>query len=189
MQEACAFGRQLADQGRPDIYVAVNVSPLQLGSDDFVDNIRNILNQAQVDPRQIELEITESALIGSLAESIDKLRELQALGLRLALDDFGTGYSSLTYLQQLPVETLKIDKSFIDTILVGDSRKSIIGTIVDMAHIMAMTVVAEGGEQEPQITFLAACCCDRFQGYVFSRPVPEAEAIGFLTGGCQTGLS
>jgi EAL domain-containing protein (putative c-di-GMP-specific phosphodiesterase class I) len=99
---------------------------------------------------------------------------------RLSLDDFGTGYSSLTYLQRLPVKTLKIDKAFIDMILTDEMQKAIIGTIVDMAHVMEMSVVAEGVEKKSQIEYLAKCPCDLIQGYIISPPVPEHEAVRFL---------
>ena len=103
------------------------------------------------------------------------------MGVRLALDDFGTGYSSLTYLQRLPVQTLKIDKSFTDRILETGSNKTIINTIVDMAHQMNMHVVAEGVETEEQLSFLAGSHCDFAQGYLFSRPAPEAEVLRLLS--------
>lgn len=180
LQEACRFARRLADNGWGNLGVAVNVSPKQLCADCFIDSVRNAVHNAGILPNQLEIEITENVMIASLKESISKLEELQAMGIRLALDDFGTGYSSLTYLQRLPVQTLKIDKSFIDMILVAGSKKTIISTIVDMAHLMEMTVVAEGVETEIQLEYLANSHCDFAQGYLISRPVPEKEALQFL---------
>ena len=124
--------------------------------------------------------LTENALIASLNEAISLLEALKSIGIRLALDDFGTGYSSLTYLQQLPVQTLKIDKSFIDMILNSGDKKTIICTIVDMAHQMNMTVVAEGVETDAQLDYLEKNRCDLVQGYLFSRPVTESDALSFL---------
>ncbi|MBP2626048.1 MAG: diguanylate cyclase/phosphodiesterase [Firmicutes bacterium] len=181
LREACQFARRLADKGWGHLHVAVNVSPCQLCADDFIQSVQEVLHDAGIEPHQLELEITENALIESLEESTHILENIKLMGVGLSLDDFGTGYSSLTYLQRLPVRTLKIDKAFIDMILTGGAQKAIIGTIVDMAHIMKMTVVAEGVETETQIDYLAQCGCDCLQGYIISRPVPEDEAVRFLS--------
>ena len=181
LREACRFARRLADDGRENLCVAVNVSPHQLCAEGFLDSVREAVQEAGILPSRLEIEITESALIASLQEAISRLEALRAMGVRLALDDFGTGYSSLTYLQRLPVQTLKIDKSFTDRILETGSNKTIINTIVDMAHQMNMHVVAEGVETEEQLNFLAGSHCDFAQGYLFSRPAPEAEALRLLS--------
>ena len=160
--------------------MAVNVSPHQLCDEQFIDSVRYAIREAGIAPSQLEIEITENALIASLKEAISLLEALKSIGIRLALDDFGTGYSSLTYLQQLPVQTLKIDKSFIDMILNSGDKKTIICTIVDMAHQMNMTVVAEGVETDDQLDYLEKNRCDLVQGYLFSRPVTESDALSFL---------
>lgn len=180
LREASVFAKKLADSGYAHLHVAVNVSPYQLCSDGFIESVQAVLRELELEPRQIELEITETALIGSLEEGARRLQALKDLGLGLSLDDFGTGYSSLTYLQQLPVNTLKIDKAFIDMIILQDTKKGIIKSIVDMAHSLQMTVVAEGVETAEQLEYLGQCSCDRFQGYIISRPVPEEDAIKFL---------
>lgn len=180
LREACRFARRLADKGAENIYVSVNVSPHQLSANDFIANVCNALQDAGIHPNQLVIEITENALISSLKESNLKLRELQSLGVRVALDDFGTGYSSLTYLQRLPVKTLKIDKSFTDMILLDGSHKAIIASIVAMAHAMEICVVAEGVETTEQIAYLTKCRCDLLQGYVISRPVQEGDLLPFL---------
>jgi len=185
LREACQFVKKLDDLGRGDIYVAVNVSPRQLIDNDFVDIVRRVLEEANIKPGQLELEITENVLLVSLEEVICKLEDLQAMGVRLSLDDFGTGYSSLTYLQRLPVNTLKIDKSFIDMIMMEQGQPAIIGSIIGMAHILKMNVVAEGVEKQQQLDYLSKNDCDCIQGYFFSRPVPEAAAIQLLHKGCQ----
>ncbi|MBP2663207.1 MAG: hypothetical protein H6Q71_1155 [Firmicutes bacterium] len=182
LHEACRFARRLANQGWVGIHVAVNISSKQLAAADFIDIVRNAVKAAGIQPHQLELEITESLLMTSLEDATSKLAQLKALGVRLSLDDFGTGYSSLTYLRNLPVETLKIDKSFIDMITTDAYGAKIIGSIIDMAHTLNMTVVAEGVETEQQLVYLASNGCDRIQGYIFSRPIPEPEAIKFLTG-------
>ncbi|QJW48906.1 EAL domain-containing protein [bacterium BFN5] len=180
LREACCFIRQLTERGWGHIRVAVNISPHQLCADNFIQNVRGLLDYAGVEPSQLELEITETALIESLDDSIDKLDELRSMGIWLSLDDFGTGYSSLTYLQRLPVNTLKIDKAFIDRIFIGGGQKAIIGTIVEMAHVMGMNVVAEGVETLEQLEYLKQCYCDLIQGYLISRPIPAHEAFSFV---------
>lgn len=181
LREACRFARRLADLGKGDIHVAVNVSPYQLCGDDYIDSVRNAINRAGIAPHQLELEITENALIASLKESTYRLAQLKAMGVRLALDDFGTGYSSLTYLQRLPVQTLKIDKAFTDLITTDGSHKEIVRSIVDLAHVMKMSVVAEGVETERQIMYLAQYRCDFLQGFFISQPLPEDDAVLFLS--------
>ena len=181
LREACRFARRLADMGKGTIHVAVNISPRQLLSDDFVHIVRRSIADAEIAPAQLEIEITESALIESMEDSISKLGQLRESGLMISLDDFGTGYSSLTYLRSLPVGVLKIDKSFIDNITSDKIQLQMVGSIIDLAHTLGLTVVAEGVETEDQLTLLKLCGCEHIQGYIFSRPMPEEEAIKFLT--------
>lgn len=180
IRESCRFARRLADGGWGNLRVAVNVSPHQLCSEHFIETVHNALQQAGIAPSRIEVEITENVLIASLNEAFFRLDALRAMGVRLALDDFGTGYSSLTYLRRLPVHTLKIDKAFTDMILEDQPKRSMIHSIVEMAHQLEMDVVAEGVETEEQLSFLADSRCDVAQGYLFSRPVPEEEALRLL---------
>lgn len=180
MLEACKFARRLADQGWGHIQVSVNVSPYQLCAAGFIENVKRAITQAGIQACQLELEITESALIRSLEETIRILNELKTLGVNFALDDFGTGYSSLTYLQRLPVTTLKIDKSFIDQMLANQTDTMIIKTIIDLAKILGMSVIAEGVEIQQQMNQLKDCDCDYVQGYLVSRPISENEAIDIL---------
>lgn len=179
LYEACQFARRLADQGRHGMHVAVNISSKQLAAADFIAVVRNAVRAAGIQPNQLELEITESLLMTSMEDATSKLGKLKAFGVRISLDDFGTGYSSLTYLRKLPVETLKIDKSFIDMITADGHGAKIIGSIINMAHALNMAVVAEGVETEQQLAYLADNGCDRIQGYIFSRPLPEAEAMKY----------
>ena len=180
LQEACRFVRKLTDMGHTELYVAVNVSPLQLAAEDFVEFLRRSVDEAGIAPRQLELEITESALIESLGPSIDKLIQLRALGVRLSLDDFGTGYSSLTHLRNLPVKTLKIDRSFIKGMLDNDEEENFIHSIIDMAHVRKLQVVAEGVETEAQLVKLDQLGCDVVQGFFFSKAVDPEEALRFV---------
>lgn len=181
LRETCRFAKRLADMGKEHILVSVNISPRQLMADDFVDSVRTCIQAAGVDPGQIQLEITESVLIESIEDSVKKLCRLRSLGVTLALDDFGTGYSSLTYLRNLPVGVLKIDKSFIDKVEDDVIQLHMVGSIIDLGHSLGLSIVAEGVETEEQLRLLRYCGCDCIQGYIYSRPIPEEAAIDFLT--------
>lgn len=180
-REVCRFARRLAAMGQGNIHVAVNISPRQLKSDDFVSNVRKSIDTEGIEPNQIELEITESVLIESMEDSAVKLKELRAIGVSLSLDDFGTGYSSLTYLRNLPVGILKIDKSFIDDIDNDPGQLEMVGSIIHFGHALGLTLVAEGVETEKQMNLLKPFNCDRIQGYVFSRPIVEEDAVNLVT--------
>ncbi|KYZ74826.1 hypothetical protein AXX12_16525 [Anaerosporomusa subterranea] len=180
LQEACRFARRLADMEKENVHIAVNISPRQLIADDFVDTVCDTIKKAGIKPGQIEFEITESALIESMEDSAIKLEELRHMGVTLALDDFGTGYSSLTYLMSLPVGTLKIDKSFMDKITDGREQLQLVGSIINLGHTLGLVIVAEGVETENQLELLLKIGCDHIQGYVFSQPIPEEEAITFI---------
>ena len=133
-----------------------------------------------MEPRLIEVEITESSLMDNPEEAQKALRELKALGVTLAIDDFGTGYSSLAYLKRFPFDTLKIDRSFVRDINTDPDDATIARTIIALARSLSLTVVAEGVETEAQLAFLVANRCDQAQGYLFSRPVPSADATALL---------
>ncbi|NMC31867.1 MAG: EAL domain-containing protein [Veillonellaceae bacterium] len=175
--EACRFAAKLAQNGLDNLHVAVNVSSSQLAADSFAAIVHRQVATAGINPRQLELEITESALLHSVEDATRLLWDLRTMGIRLALDDFGTGYSSLSYLRHLPIETLKIDKSFIDRIGADESTAKIVGAIIEMAHALNMNVVAEGAETPRQVELLTELECDCVQGFVFSRPVPEQELL------------
>ena len=180
MQEACRFAKQLADRGRGELRVAVNISPRQLADPDFIAMVRDTVRQHGVQPGQIEIEVTETVLIEAMEDSILKLGSIRRNGIHIALDDFGTGYSSLTYLRRLPVDTLKVDKSFIDGILSDEIQADLVCSIIAMAHTLNLNVVAEGVETEEQLQKLRQCGCDCIQGYVFSRPVSDVQALDML---------
>ena len=182
LTQACLFIRRLKELGFPSLRVAVNISPRQLAADDFVDVVRKCIEDHGIEANQLELEVTENVLIESMEESIRKLLALRKIGVYLALDDFGTGYSSLTYLRHLPVNTLKIDKSFIDPIHDDASQERFVRFIIEMAHSLNLQVVAEGVEEKNQVIKLERLGCDIIQGYVYGRPVPAGEAINMLQG-------
>ncbi|MDU2063289.1 MAG: EAL domain-containing protein [Sporomusaceae bacterium] len=180
LNEACRFARRLTDQGWSEVHVAVNISAKQIVRDDFIAIVLNAMKAAKIEAQQLELEITESSLMASMEDAVSKLIQLKNLGIKLSLDDFGTGFSSLTYLLNLPVTTLKIDKSFIDMITAEVPGVKIISSIINMAHDINMKVVAEGVETEEQLAYLLDHRCDYIQGYLFSRPLTETAAIQLL---------
>jgi len=173
-----AYGEWRA-RGVPAPRIAVNVSALQLRRRGFVDDVKAALGSIDDEGGGVDLEVTESLLMSDIDESIRKLRSVRDLGLRIALDDFGTGYSSLAYLSKLPVDTLKIDRSFIRGMTENPDDTSIVSTIISLAQALKLKVVAEGVETEQQAQLLRLLRCDQAQGYLFSPPVP-AERIEAL---------
>lgn len=183
LNKACAFIRKIHLQGRIDITLSVNISMLQLLQNDFVDLVLGVLKFYNLDPQCLELEITESVLMESYEAIEGKLKLLCSKGVKIALDDFGKGYSSLSYLKQLPIATLKIDKSFIDSISSESGNKSLTGQIVMMGRSMGLNVVAEGVETREQINYLIKHKCHKIQGYLFSKPLPAKEAEELVASG------
>lgn len=180
LQKSCCFIKKLHQNGYSNLTISVNVSMLQLLQDDFVDDVMNTLYVMDLEPEYLELEITESILMESFEMIGNKLMRLQQYGVRIALDDFGKGYSSLHYLLQLPITTLKIDKTFIDSISLKTKERTLTGQIVSMGKRMGFNIVAEGVEKEEQLDYLIEHECHKIQGYLFSRPVPEKEAEDLL---------
>ena len=178
--EAARFAKRLEARGFGAVHVAVNISPKQLLAADFVEQVQEVLIREEVAMEQIVLEVTEGIMIESMEESIGKLWELRKMGLLLALDDFGTGYSSLTYLKHLPVNILKMDKSFINVEEMEGTQEEMIASIISLGHTLGMALVAEGVETEVQKEVLKRRGCDCLQGYIFSRPVDAEEALKFL---------
>jgi EAL domain-containing protein (putative c-di-GMP-specific phosphodiesterase class I) len=160
--------------------VAVNVSQVQLSHRDFVGTVERAL-AAGGPKRGLDIEITESLLMEDVKSSIDKLRAVRELGARVAIDDFGTGYSSLGYLAQLPVEALKIDRSFIQRFPEDPNAVTLVSSIISLAHSLRLKVVAEGVESEAQAKFLHLLNCDEAQGYLFCKPVPAADLIKLIS--------
>ena len=180
LRTACAFCKELHQQGYADLSVSVNVSVRQLSSSNYVETVAAALVESGLHPTALELEITESMLIGSFEAKVRKLNALRAMGIRIALDDFGTGYSSLTYLQQLPIHTVKIDQTFIHRMTSEDSTRIIIETIIALAHRLEIVVVAEGIETSGQLELLKAFGCDIIQGYHLSSPLSDRELAEWL---------
>lgn len=180
LRNASLFALRLLERGYEDFFVAVNISVKQLTHPDFVANIRGLLAETGLPAAYLELEITETVLMDAVEESVKKLMELKELGVKLALDDFGTGYSSLTYLKQLPIEVLKIDRSFVADLTNSEKTPGMIESIIQLSHRLGIQVVAEGVETSEQRTSLQGYKCDMTQGYLTCRPVPDTDIFTFL---------
>src|SRR6266850_1812826 len=179
LRRASLDHRSWAEQGLKAPRVAVNVSPIQMQQRNFVE----IIEQATVEglaPTAIDLEITESLIMEDIQGNIQKLNAVRALGVNIAIDDFGTGYSSLGYLAKLPVQSLKIDRSFINVMNKDPNAMTLVSTIISLAHSLRLKVIAEGVETEEQANFLRLLRCDEMQGYLFSKPLPMAGLIELL---------
>lgn len=163
-----------------DMILSLNISAIQYKRDEFVYSILNIIEKYGVKPEEIELEITESVLIENFREMVEKLHVLREHGIRIALDDFGTGYSSLSYLKGLPINTLKIDKSFIDTMLYDNNAKIIIESIVYMVKRLGFETIAEGVESMEQFEYLKSIGCDCIQGFLMGKPMPDKDIVKLL---------
>lgn len=179
LRTACAQNRAWRESGLPPLRVAVNVSSHQVRSGDLVETVERALRDAPLAPEFLEIEITESALIGNEPRVVETLEQLHNMGIRLSLDDFGTGYSSLSHLVQFPIDTLKIDQSFVRNIGVTRSADVITTAVVTMGHKLGCEIVAEGVETLEQEQFLRSAGCDTFQGYLYSRPI-EADDLAEL---------
>ena len=153
-----------------DFILSINISAVQFSKDNCVEGLMEILNRYQVDPGVVELEITESILIDNFKPILEKLKILKEYGIKISLDDFGTGFSSLSYLKELPIDTLKIDKSFIDTVLSDSATRIITESIINMVKALGFESIAEGVEQEQQYEYLHAIGCDVIQGFFFGKP-------------------
>lgn len=180
--QAQLWNSQISNESQP-LTIAVNVSADQLSHGDFIQRLKRVLKQTNVSPRCIEIELTESAMMSDLGSAITELNAMHREGLTISVDDFGTGYSSLSYLQQLPLNSLKIDRSFISKIGTIRQSEMIVKTIIGMAHSLGFRVVAEGVETVEQVRFLRDSKCDIMQGFYFSRPLPFAEITPLLENG------
>ncbi|MEB0031561.1 EAL domain-containing protein, partial [Undibacterium sp. RTI2.1] len=160
--------------------MSVNVSARQIRHPDFVTQVSTILKRTQADPKRLKLELTESLLVDNLEDTISKMNLLKASGVGFSLDDFGTGYSSLSYLKRLPLDQLKIDKSFVNDVLTDQNDAAIVEMILALGKSMGLAVIAEGVETEEQRSFLSERGCNAFQGYLFGRPMAMVSFETFL---------
>ena len=154
-----------------DITLSINISALQFKNKGFIKTLMNLLEEYHIPSNLIELEITESVFIEDIEDVIDKMNTLREMGVRFSMDDFGTGFSSLSYLRKLPIDTLKIDKSFIDSVVTDSPTRMIAETIIDMGKKLGFHTIAEGVEDEVQFDILRDIGCDNIQGFYLGRPM------------------
>jgi diguanylate cyclase (GGDEF)-like protein/PAS domain S-box-containing protein len=182
LRTACSQARKWQDEGIPAVSVAVNVSAVQFRQEGFGEVIRKVLHETGLAPQYLELELTESLLLGNADVTLSVLKELKSMGVTLAIDDFGTGYSSFSYLKKFPVSKLKIDRSFVRDVAANPDDAAITAAIISMAKSLYLKVIAEGVEDEAQMSFLRAHQCDEIQGYYFSKPLAVDKVAGKLRG-------
>lgn len=180
LRQACADLSWLTEQGHPDLSMAVNCSALNLARDELADEIEYALRSSGIAASRLELEVTENALMGNISSTLILLRQIRALGVSLSIDDFGTGYSSLSYLKRLPLNTLKIDRSFIQDIPKSTTDMEIVQAIIGMAHTLHLQVITEGVETPQQLELLIKHGCDYVQGYLLSAAVPASEVSALI---------
>jgi EAL domain-containing protein (putative c-di-GMP-specific phosphodiesterase class I)/DNA-binding response OmpR family regulator len=184
LEQACNDCKNWQEKKYPTIKVAVNVSPKQLNEPDFVDKVEQILDKSGLEARYLELEITESIHLKNLGDTYNTLNRLRKIGIEIAVDDFGTGYSSLSYLQHLPIDVLKIDASFIRSLgrdqIKDLNSEAILKAIVTLAQALELVVIAEGVESNYQLDALRKIGCQRVQGFLFSKPLPQENLEDFF---------
>lgn len=177
------------DAGLPPITMSVNISVRQFMHKDLIASLAKVIEASGLDPRQLELEVTESLIMHNAEAFVATLHELRAIGIKLAIDDFGTGYSSLNYLKQLPVDRLKVDQSFMRDIFKDAGGATIAEAIITLGHSLGLKVIAEGVETGEQLNFLRHKLCDEFQGFYFSRPLPTEKFTALLQAEGRRGTS
>jgi diguanylate cyclase (GGDEF)-like protein len=183
LREACRQNKAWQDEGLPHARVSVNLSARQFQQRNIAKLVKQVLAETGLEPRYLELELTESTIMRNAEEAVTMLNELHALGIGLAIDDFGTGYSSLSYLKRFPVDRLKIDRSFVSDIGISNDDETITSAIIALAHSLKMQVIAEGVETSAQLDFLKERACDEMQGYYFAKPLPRDAIPGMLQQG------
>jgi EAL domain-containing protein (putative c-di-GMP-specific phosphodiesterase class I) len=183
LQQAIRDYRRWRDAGLPAPRIAVNVSATQLHETVFTTLVQEAVANAGSRDHGLDIELTESTLMAHVETNAARLAALRELGIRIAIDDFGTGYSSLQYIARLPLDTLKIDRSFVTGMIDSASDRAIVSSVISLAHELGLTVVAEGVETQAQADALRALDCDEMQGYLFSPPVPAAQVEAWLHGG------
>jgi EAL domain-containing protein (putative c-di-GMP-specific phosphodiesterase class I) len=180
LDEVCRQSAAWQKEGLPAVHIGLNVSPLQLTRFDFASHVMEVLAQHEISPRLLGMEVTETTVMRNIADASRQITMLARMGIEFSVDDFGTGYSSLAHLHTLPVQILKIDRSFIERIAQPNGTYSIVQAIVFLAHSLKMKVVAEGVEREDQLDCLRRLDCDLIQGYLFSKPLPASEIPNLL---------
>src|ERR1039457_1612393 len=187
LKTACARNKSWQEQGLPPLRIAVNLSARQFAHENLLQDVSRVLDETGLNPAALEFEITESMVMHNPEHAVNLLTRLKAMGIHLAIDDFGTGYSSLSYLKRFPLDSVKIDRSFIRDLPGDADDAAITRAIIAMAHSLRLKVSAEGVETEEQLSFLREHGCDEMQGYYFSEPLPEDEFLRLLQGSVASG--
>ena len=170
LRSACIQTRRWQLDSFPDLNLAVNVSARQLKQEDFLSKLVDILHESEIDPASLELELTETSIMENPESAAQLLAEIRRMGVKIAIDDFGTGYSSLSYLKRLPIDTVKLDRSFVSDVTIHPDHAALVMAIITLAHNLRLRVIAEGVETEEQLNFLRLLRCDQGQGYLFDKP-------------------
>ncbi|XOV81342.1 MAG: EAL domain-containing protein [Aestuariibacter sp.] len=187
MRKACAMAKSWLDKGYPPCRVSVNLSTVQFKQTALTESVQKVLDDTELPHELLELELTESAIMTDVDENIVRLKEMKKMGVTIAVDDFGTGYSSLSYLKKFPIDTLKIDRSFVTDIAVDNDDAAIVQAIIALAKTMNLGVIAEGVETQGQLEKLRDFDCSLIQGYLFSRPLPADDFEALLKQGLPLG--
>lgn len=180
LKEVCREYKRLLDKGLPPIKMSINVSGMQFLETDFATKILNIIDEFQLDPHFLIIEITESILMRKMDKAVLEIRKLQSHGIEVALDDFGTGFSSLMYIKSMNIDILKIAGSFLEDVPENETNATIVKQTVDLARSLNLKTVIEGIETHDQLAFLRRCDCATGQGYIYSRPLPAEEFEEYL---------
>ncbi|KQQ89108.1 EAL domain-containing protein [Massilia sp. Leaf139] len=183
LRTACAQNKAWQDAGFDKLRVAVNLSARQFGAADLIENLASVLAETGLEPKYLEIELTESLFMSDITPAVELLHKIKALGVNLSIDDFGTGYSSLSYLSRFPIDVLKIDRSFVADITRDANDEAIVTSIIALAHNLKLAVIAEGVETGEQLDYLRRHGCDEMQGYYFSKPLPAGEFEQLLVEG------
>jgi len=180
IKEACEQIKLLENEGFSDIPIAVNIAAQQFAQENFLSQVLDEIHNAGIKPELLEIELTERVIMDDVEETIKSLNNLHDYGIKISVDDFGTGYSSLSYLKRFPIDTLKIDKSFIDDVAKSSDDAAIVTAIAALAKSLHLNIIAEGVETENQVDFLNSLSCFYVQGYLYSKPLNQEQLIHFL---------
>ena len=183
LRAACAQNKEWQNAGHPPLSVSVNLSGRQFHHQDLVEKVEAALQTSRLDPQWLDLEITETYAMQDADFTLAILKAMKEMGVRISIDDFGTGYSSLSHLKQFPIDTLKIDRSFVEDLASDPKEEAIVSAIIVLAHSLGMDVVAEGVETTEELKILRKHHCDKMQGYLFSRAIPPADFEALLSSG------
>jgi len=180
LMRSCLDAKQWVDKGHSEIRVAVNLSVHQF-RENILDRVKEALEESGLEAKHLELEITESILMDDVNQAVSIMKSLHELGVHISVDDFGTGYSSLSYLKRLPLDSLKIDRSFVKDTPIDEDDSAIVASIISLAHNLGLNVIAEGVENKEQLDFLRSLECNEYQGYFYSPPVPYDKFLAILS--------